>query len=101
MVKNKDYWTEHPGTNSQVGKIRPENDYYHPSMPTKEIGKYFGTTWYEITEDCEVVWRRGIFMDGKWIREAVHYPKGMVVHKRKIKPLKRIVNFAWLKKKDK
>jgi len=78
---NKDYWTENPKM------MRPEFDYWHPKMPTRQLGLHFGTRWYEILEDCGIMWKY------KW----ADYPKGMIVREKRSKPLKTYPNYEWLR----
>lgn len=85
-----DYWCLHPTYK------RPENDYFHPSMPTRKIGYYFGTIWYEILEDCVVMWPGELW--GAF--RGAHYHKGMIVRERRSKPLLTFPNYEWLRSKD-
>jgi len=77
-----DYWEK----NST--KRRPRKDYYHPDMPTRYLGHHFGTMWYEILEDCGIMWKN------HW----ADYPKGMIVYEKRSKPMLHIVNYEWLRR---
>jgi len=83
--KTADYWS----MSGHEHYKRPEYDYWHPSMPSRRLGQHFGTMWYELLEDCMVIW-------DEW--GGAHYHEGMIVHEKRSKPITNIVNYEWLRR---